>query len=71
MRKVAGGTPEKVDAYNEKGRAEYASVREAEHQAAANELNKRLREQVRRNRERGRAAATPDEGGLDTVFGLY
>jgi hypothetical protein len=32
--------------------AEYVSVREAEHHAAAKELNKRLREQVRRNRER-------------------
>jgi hypothetical protein len=44
--------PEKVDAYNERRRAEYAAVREAEHQAAAKELNKRLREQVRWNRER-------------------
>jgi hypothetical protein len=40
--------PEKVDAYNAKRRAEYAAMREAEDEAARKELNKRLREQVRR-----------------------
>jgi hypothetical protein len=44
--------PEKVDAYNEKRRAEYAAQQEAEHQASRKALNKGLREQVRRNRER-------------------
>jgi hypothetical protein len=44
--------PEKIDAYNERRRAEYAAMREAEHDAARKALNKRLREQVRRNRER-------------------
>jgi hypothetical protein len=44
--------PEKVDAYNDRLRAEYAAQREAEHEAARKELNKRLREQAHRNRER-------------------
>ena len=44
--------PEKVDAYNERRRAEYAAMREAEYQAERKASNNRLREQVRRNRER-------------------
>lgn len=44
--------PEKIDAYNEKRRAEYAAMREAEHQAAREARNKAIGEQVRRNRER-------------------
>jgi hypothetical protein len=43
---------EHVAAYNERRRAEYAAIRETEHQAARKALNKALREQVRRNRER-------------------
>jgi hypothetical protein len=53
--------PEKIDAYNAGRRAEYAAMREAELHAARKVLNKRLREQVRQNRERderrGKAAA--------------
>jgi hypothetical protein len=44
--------PEKVDAFNARRRAEYAVMREAEHQAAGKARNKALRDQVRRNRER-------------------
>jgi 4'-phosphopantetheinyl transferase EntD len=44
--------PEKIDAYNARRRAEYAAMREAEHHAARKVLNKRLREQVRQNRQR-------------------
>jgi hypothetical protein len=44
--------PEKVEAYNARRRAEYAALREAEHQARRKELIKRLREQAHRNRER-------------------
>ena len=44
--------PEKVNAYNRRRRAEFAAIREGEHEAARKELNKRLREQVRRNGER-------------------
>jgi hypothetical protein len=44
--------PDKVDAYNARRRAEYAALREAEHQARRKELIKRLREQAHRNRER-------------------
>jgi hypothetical protein len=39
--------PGKIDAYNARRRAEYAALREAEHQARRKELNKRLREQAR------------------------
>jgi hypothetical protein len=42
--------PEKIDAYNEKRRAEYAAQQEAEHQVRRKELNKRLREQARLRR---------------------
>ena len=40
-----------IDAYNERRRAEYAEERENAPAAAA-EMRRRLREQVRRNRER-------------------
>ena len=50
--KWRGEHPEKVNAYNERRRAEYAAQREAEHEAARKALNEGLREQVRRNRER-------------------
>jgi hypothetical protein len=42
--------PDKVDAYNEKRRAEYAAQQEAEHQVRRRELNKGLREQARLRR---------------------
>jgi hypothetical protein len=44
--------PEKIAAYNERRRAEYGAQREAEYQARRKALNKRLREQARRNHER-------------------
>jgi hypothetical protein len=44
--------PEAIVAYNRRRRAEYADERDKAASAAAADMNRRLREQTRRNRER-------------------
>jgi hypothetical protein len=57
--------------YNERRRAEYAAQREAEHRSRSQNAEQETARAGSPEPRTRRAAATPDEGGLDTVFGLY